>query len=97
MYTIIVDWTVHPDQADRFFERVLKQAEDSLALEPECHVFDVLRDPEDPAHFLLYEKYGAASDFQVHLDSAHFADFSGFADPVTVTKTVSVWDCHETG
>jgi len=91
MYVILVDWVVQPDKAEWFYLRLLGQAEDSLAQEPQCHRFDVSRHETDTGRFLLYEIYTDRAAFDHHLKSAHFASFSADADPVTLSKDVSGW------
>lgn len=75
MFVVVVEFSVQPEFAAAFVERVRQQARDSLAAEPECHVFDVCTDPGRPGFVLLYEVYGDSSAFDAHLASAHFLDF----------------------
>ena len=39
MYVVTVEFTIKLELVKRFRERVLQQARDSLASEPDCHVF----------------------------------------------------------
>ena len=75
MFAVIVEFTLRPGFADRFRERVRRQAEDSLRLESGCHRFDVCIDPQREDFVLLYELYSGRAAFDAHLASAHFADF----------------------
>ena len=75
MYVVVVEFTIKPEFAARFRERVRQQARDSLELEPECHVFDVCIDPARDEFVLLYEVYSERGAFDAHLQSAHFIDF----------------------
>ena len=75
MYVVVVEFTIKPECVERFRERVRQQARDSLALESECHVFDVCIDPQRENFVLLYEVYSDRAAFNVHLESAHFLDF----------------------
>ena len=34
--------------------------------------FDVLQDPDNPAHFVLYEAYASAEDAAAHKQTAHY-------------------------
>ena len=81
MFVVVVEFTLHPGHAEAFRERVLQQARDSLSLEAECRVFDVCIDPEREDFVLLYEVYASREAFDLHLESAHFADFSATVTP----------------
>ena len=41
--------------------------------EPGCMRFDVLQDPADSGHFILYEAYKTAEDAAAHKQTAHYA------------------------
>ena len=86
MYVVVVEFTIKAEFAVRFRERVRQQAKDSLALEPQCHVFDVCIDPARAEFVLLYEVYSERGAFDAHLGSAHFIDFD---------NTVSDWVDHK--
>lgn len=88
MFVVLVDWTVAPEDADRFAALLTEQARTSRRVEPECHVFDICQDPEQTGVFTLYEVYTDAAAFDVHLASAHMASFSAQADPLTLSKSV---------
>jgi len=75
MYVVVVEFTIKPEFAGRFRERVRQQARDSLELESECHVFDVCIDPARDEFVLLYEVYSEREAFDAHLESTHFIDF----------------------
>ena len=75
MFVVIVEFDLHRRHVQAFRERVLRQAADSLELEPDCHVFDVCIDPDNETSVLLYEVYSDRSAFDAHLASAHFDAF----------------------
>jgi len=75
MYAVIVEFTLNPGFSMAFRDRVRRQAAESLALEPYCHVFDVCIDPQREDSVLLYELYSDRAAFDAHLASAHFRDF----------------------
>ena len=41
--------------------------------EPGNRRFDVLQDPNDPGHFILYEAYASPADAAAHKETAHYA------------------------
>ena len=68
------------------------QARNSLRLEPDCHQFDVCRDPEDPGEFFLYEVYASAAAFETHQQTNHFAAFVTRVGDMVEEKTVRAWE-----
>jgi len=75
MYVVVVEFTIKPEFAERFRERVQQQARDSFELEFECHGFDVGIDPARDQFVLLHEVYSERAAFDAHLKSTHFIDF----------------------
>ena len=92
MYVVTVTFHLQPDHADAFAARVTRQAEDSVALEPDCHRFDVCRDPGEPAVYFLYELYRDADAFQAHLATPHFRAFDNEVRDWLASKQVHCFD-----
>jgi len=88
MHVVLVEFTAAPGQRDALHARLLAQAADSLSLEPECHQFDVITDPENPDRFVLYEIYTDAAAFEVHLETAHFLSFAAESEAMVTEKIV---------
>lgn len=86
MYVVVVEFTIKPEFAGLFRERVRQQAKDSLEQESQCHVFDVCIDPARAEFVLLYEVYSERGAFDAHLESAHFIAFD---------NTVRDWVDHK--
>ena len=82
MFAVVVSFELKAGCEDQFHDAMIKQAENSLALEPDCHYFDVCREPGDPAKYVLYELYTDEYAFEYHLASEHFKSFN---------KQVSDW------
>ena len=91
MFVVVVEFVVAPEHAASFLEAVRVQAGNSLALEDDCHVFEVCTRPDDPTGVLLYEKYSSPESFELHLRSAHFQQFDALVAPWVVHKSVQVW------
>jgi autoinducer 2-degrading protein len=89
MYVILAEFTLKPESTHDFLLRVKKQAQDSLALEPDCHVFDVCVHTENENFIVLYEVYTDKNAFDRHLESAHFDDFRTDVAPWVSDKKVS--------
>ncbi len=94
MFVIAVEFKIHPANADQFRETILKQAANSLSLEPDCHQFDVCFGLDDPTHCFLYEKYTDEAAFQVHRNMPHFAQFSSDVETWVDSKEVKSWVCE---
>lgn len=93
MFSIIVDIFVREECVELFREAAVKQAGNSRALEPGCLCFEVLQDPEDRTHFILYESYTDARTFyEEHRNTAHFADYSARTDPWVREKAIRALD-----
>lgn len=88
MHVVLVEFTAAQGQRDALHARLLAQAADSLSLEPECHQFDVITDPENPDIFVLYEIYTDGAAFEHHLETAHFINFAAESEAMVSQKTV---------
>ncbi len=72
MFIAHVDVHVKPEHVDAFIAATLINARHSV-LEPGIARFDVVRDREDPTHFVLVEVYRTPEDPARHKDTAHYA------------------------
>jgi len=81
MYVVTVTFVVNADRIAEFSTAVAEQASNSLSLEDDCLVFEVLVADDKPGTFFLYEKYETAGAFQLHLESEHFKTFDGLVAP----------------
>ena len=91
MFVVTVFFRVDDVYRDQFHEAMLLQARNSRDLEPDCHVFDVCVDAEDPCRIYLYEKYTSKAAFDAHLASDHFVSFDKQVAPWVLEKKVQVW------
>jgi (4S)-4-hydroxy-5-phosphonooxypentane-2,3-dione isomerase len=91
MFIVTVKFTVIEKHFTDFLGAMQKQAQDSLALEDNCHQFDVCQSMSDPFTLFLYEIYSSELDFNEHLKSAHFIQFSKKVAPWVFTKTVETY------
>jgi autoinducer 2-degrading protein len=80
MYVLVVSARIKPEQRGRFLEAIEENAVSSVRDEGGCLRFDVVRDNDDPHHYLLYEVYRDEEAFQAHRDSDHFARWREAAD-----------------
>jgi autoinducer 2-degrading protein len=97
MFVVVVEFTALAEFAERFLKRVMQQAQDSLQLEVDCHVFDVCIDSERKNRVLLYEVYTDKTAFDLHLASAHFRDFNDAVQAWVSDKQVSTFEKLQNG
>ena len=76
MFVVVVEFTVRVEFIECFLARVRQQAQDSLELEVNCHVFDINICFKNRNRVFLYEVYTDKTAFDAHLASAHFHDFN---------------------
>ena len=91
MFVITVRFTVKPGCESRFLERVIRQAQDSLAGEAGCRRFDVCLSERDPSQVFLYEIYDDAAAFADHLQSPHFRAFDAGTREWVADKVAEPW------
>jgi len=91
MFVVTVEFVARLEHAVAFTRRVLRQAEDSLDREDECHVFDVCADPTRPERIFLYEVYSDEAAFLAHLGSEHFKAFDSEVAGWVAEKNVTTY------
>lgn len=72
MHVTLVHVHVKPAYLDAFIAATRANHEASVQ-EPDNRRFDVLQDPVDLTHFILYEAYTSAEDAAAHKQTAHYA------------------------
>jgi autoinducer 2-degrading protein len=80
MYVVIVSAKVKPEQRGRFLQAIEDNAVSAVRDEPGCLRFDVVRNSDDPDHYLFYEVYRDEAAFGAHRDTEHFARWRQAAD-----------------
>ena len=84
----MVTFESKPEETNVFRKLVLKQAENSLEKESECHQFDVVQDESNENILYLYELYTNRKAFDDHLASDHFIEFNERVTPMMLRKEV---------
>lgn len=92
MFVVIVEFSIHAEHFEAFEARVRQQAEDSLRLETDCHIFDVCVTPERDNFVLLYEVYADKSAFDTHLATAHFINFNAAVQDWVSDRKISTYN-----
>lgn len=70
MYVVVGFHKIKPECVDDYIANIRGHAERSNA-EPGCARYEVLRDADDPALFMLYEVFQDEVAFRTHQDSEH--------------------------
>ncbi len=72
MHVTLVHVHVKPESVPAFLAATRLNHEASVR-EPGNRRFDVLQDPADVTHFILYEAYASAEDAAAHKQTPHYA------------------------
>ncbi len=81
MYIVHVFIHVKEEYLQAFKEATLDNAEHSV-LEPGIARFDVIRQTDDPTHFVLVEVYRNEDDTALHKATAHYARWRDAVEPM---------------
>lgn len=74
-FVVVVEFAAKPGRLPDLLALALENAARSLAEEPGCRRFDVVRLEEDGEGLLFYEIYDSRAAFDAHTRTAHFAAF----------------------
>lgn len=85
MFVQLVHIRIKPGKTAEFFE-VFRQNYDGTRAEPGNFRFDVLQDPEDENHFVIYEAFVDEAAVDAHRQTDHYkATVEGLKDLMTTT------------
>lgn len=90
MLLVAVTFSIAPERAEAFRDRVHRQAEESLA-EPGCSRFDVWCGTTDCTRVLLFEIYDDRAASDAHLASEHYRAFDADIGDWVRDKRVEFW------
>jgi autoinducer 2-degrading protein len=80
MFVLSVSIYVKPEHVEEFIPAMLANARGSRG-EPGNLRYDVLRDEDDPNHFMLYEVYRDADALDAHRGTPHFQEWLATVEP----------------
>ncbi len=92
MIAVCVTFRIKPGAMDRFMPLMQVQADTSLRVEPDCHLFDICTGAGSGDTVFLYELYTDRSAFDLHLASAHFTAFDAEVAEMVQDKSVTIYD-----
>ena len=81
-FTLVVESEIRPETMDRFHKLIAENARQSVANEPGCRQFDVIRDRDAANRIVLYEVYDDEAAFELHAKMPHVAAFFREAKPM---------------
>ena len=89
MYVVLVHSHILAEQAERFREITIQNAEASRG-EAGCVRFDVIHQVEDPTRFTFIEVFKSEADGAIHRESSHFKKWLEEAVPLMVEPRTRV-------
>ncbi|MDF2996836.1 MAG: Antibiotic biosynthesis monooxygenase [Xanthobacteraceae bacterium] len=84
-FVVIAEFRVKPGAMPAFLAAAADDARYSLADEPGCRQFDVVRPQGEEHSVLFYEVYDSRAAFDAHLETPHLARFRA-ALPALITE-----------
>ena len=85
-FVLVVEFEVKEGEGEQFLRLISENARASVATEPGCLQFDVVRDEKNAHRFALYEVYRDAAAFEAHGKMPHVAAFCAAAKPLITTQ-----------
>ena len=89
-FVLQVDIRIRPESVGAFMEKLAENAA-AARREPGCKQFDVVVDPTDPAHVMLYEVYDDEKVFEQHQQTPAFKKYVSQAVPLLASRERHVW------
>ena len=90
MHIVMVSLHIKPESINQFLAETLENVRETLK-EPGVRRFDLLRQADDPARFLLVEVYLRAEDHARHKETAHYRRWAAAADPMMVEPRTRIF------
>jgi autoinducer 2-degrading protein len=86
-----VDIRIKPENVAAFMQKLALNAT-AARKEPGCRQFDVLVDPNDATHVMLYEIYADQAAFEAHQQQPHFKKYIAEAVPLLASRERHIWE-----
>jgi autoinducer 2-degrading protein len=91
-FVLVVEFELKPENVERFHTLIVENARASVANEPGCRQFDVVRPQDAPNRIVLYEVYDDLAAFEAHIKMPHVAAFFAEAKPMIVEQKARRFD-----
>jgi quinol monooxygenase YgiN len=89
-FVLQVNIRIRPESVDAFMQKLAENAA-AARREPGCKQFDVVVDPKDPTHVMLYEIYDDEKAFERHQQTPAFKKYVAEAVPLLASRERHVW------
>ena len=89
-FVLQVDIRIHPENVDAFMQKLAENAA-AARKEPGCRQFDVVVDPKDRTHVMLYEVYVDEKAFELHQQTSAFRKYLAQAVPLLASRESHAW------
>jgi len=89
-FVLQVDIRIKAENVDSFMPKLMANAH-AAREEKGCLCFDVLVDPNDRTHIMLYEVYADEQQFETHQQTAHFKKYLAEAVPLLASRERHFW------
>ena len=89
-YVLQVDIRIKPENVKAFMDKAAVNAA-AARREPGCRQFDILVDPKDATHVMLYEAYADEAAFDAHQETPHFKGYVTDAVPLLASRERHFW------
>lgn len=88
-FVVVAEFEVKSESLSDFLALARDDAQHSLADEPGCRQFDIVRLDETPPQVMFYEVYDDRAAFDAHLQTPHLERFrAGFPALIVAERTV---------
>jgi quinol monooxygenase YgiN len=85
-FVVIPEFQVRPGCMEAFLAAAADDARHSVAYEPGCRQFDILRPENSSDPVVFYEVYDSRAAFDAHLATPHLARFREAFPPLVVDE-----------
>jgi (4S)-4-hydroxy-5-phosphonooxypentane-2,3-dione isomerase len=89
-FVLQVNIKIKPENVASFMQKLQENAHNARQ-EKGCLCFDVLVDPNDKTHVMLYEVYADEQQFETHQQTAHFKKYLAEAVPLIASRERHFW------
>ena len=89
-FVLQVDIHIKPENVDAFMAKLAENAA-AARREAACKQFDVVVNPKDRTHVMLYEVYLDEKAFEAHQQTAAFKKYLAEAVPLLASRERHVW------
>jgi autoinducer 2-degrading protein len=89
-FVLQVDIRIKAENVRAFMEKLAENAA-AARKEAACSQFDVVVDPKDATHVMLYEVYSDEKAFEAHQQTAAFKKYVAEAVPLLASRERHIW------